>query len=141
MVRGPEPTHRLHLGPGREAQPQRCKPVASLAKKTTPQPQLLTCWHGNNLSSLVGTLDAHSQVNRAEGLLLRVHRKMKDGDETEVAALLGEVSSLLSAKFEIRTNLRRVSATLDLCQVTQSTHRGGVHKCIPGGTFPKFVVV
>lgn len=80
-------------------------------------------------------------MNRAEGLLLRVHRKLKEGDETEVAALLGEVSSLLSAKLEIRTNLRRVSATLDLCQVTQSTHGGGVHKCIPGGTFPKFVVV
>ncbi|XP_075886999.1 protein mono-ADP-ribosyltransferase PARP4 [Nelusetta ayraudi] len=75
------------------------------------------------LSRLTGFISAPveklslNDVNRAEGLLLRVHRKLKDGDETEVVALLGEVSSLLSAKLEIRTNLRRVSATLDLCQL------------------------
>lgn len=70
----------------------------------------------------LGSPAAPLQVNRAEGLLLRAHRQLKGGDSTEVKALLDEVSSLLqSPLLKIGPNLKRVSGTLDLCQVTQNT--------------------
>lgn len=98
-------------------------PSLRLRNKKTSQPLLFTCCC-DELNSIPVTLAALRQVNRAEGLLLRVHRKLKDGDPTEVRALLDEVSSLLqSPMLKITANLKSVSGTLDLCQVTQNTHR------------------
>lgn len=59
-------------------------------------------------------------MNRAEGLLLGVHKKLKVRDLSSVEASMEEVSTLLQSPFTgtLPTNIRTLSLMLDLCQVT-----------------------
>ncbi|XP_035248728.1 protein mono-ADP-ribosyltransferase PARP4 isoform X2 [Anguilla anguilla] len=59
-----------------------------------------------------------NDVSRAEGLLLQIHKALKEGsDQKQLAELMAEFYTLLPHKEEFAPTMREISLKLDLCQL------------------------